>query len=566
MAPRGRPPGRKNGSSLGAAQLQSTPKSTPKTAAAPSTAPTKKTTTSTSITSANSTAATPQAAAASAAATPQTSQATPSGKKPAAKKGKLGRPAKGTPRSTNATPASASAAAAANAAAVATPATPATTAAANEIHVIPLSEILASEPVAESIERADEQDPVPMDTANNQPNGTAHAAEQSVLPDESRIADEKETSVIAEDATVISTVPVVTQPTRGRPPNSSRIGKHGPLGYTAANVDLEVITYRQLSEDVDAYTIDLDFCTSQLAQDDLTPQEFRTLQLRVLDLSHQIRHCQHRKEGLEAQRALKGGRPLTRPVPSAPRVSTAGNLLAASATLNANGRRPVPNKRTLSATGFENNGAVGGPVKRARAASEVSLQDTISMHSDSSPAANGNSNGAVTNGHNDVGNHSDIEMVHYTGGGNSNGNGNGHTSFVGNDSYLAKTEDEDNSSMTVRRLGFWKCRLCVSEKYLYAGPDRLPANPSKWPLKDMGKLMSHYFDLHTEHEPEERCVELGDALDDNRGPFEHWLRKSRAQKIPDRSIIDETISELQGGRVPKLLRDLCRAAAAFPGA
>lgn len=364
----------------------------------------------------------------------------------------------------------------------------------------------------------------------------------------------------------------MTQPTRGRPPNSSRVGKHGPLGYTAANVDLEVITYRQLSEDVDAYTVDLDFCTSQLAQDDLTPQEFRTLQLRVLDLSHQIRHCQHRKEGLEAQRALKGGRPLTRPVPNAPRVSTAGNLLAAaSATPNvnanaiANGRRPVPNKRPLSATGFENNGAVsGGPVKRARAASEVSLQDTISMHSVGSPAANGI--GAVTNGHNDVGNHSDIEMVHYTGGlHNHNHNHSNGANGIGNDSYLGKTEDED-TSMTVQRLGFWKCRLCVSEKYLYAGPDRLPANPSKWPLKDMGKLMSHYFDLHTEHEPEERCVELGDALDDNRGPFEHWLRKSRAQKIPDRSIIDETISELQAGRVPKLLRDLCRAAAAFPGA
>jgi hypothetical protein len=386
------------------------------------------------------------------------------------------------------------------------------------------------------------------------------------LPDESRIADDKETSIVAEDAPT-SSAPTVSHPTRGRPPNSSRVGRHGPLGYTAANVDLDVITYRQLSEDIDAYNVDLDFCTSQLAQDDLTPQEYRTLQLRVLDLSHQIRHCPHRKEGLEAQRALKGGRPLTRPVPNAPRVSTAGNLTATNGTGTGtgNGRRPVPNKRPLSSTGFDHNGigsngSALGPNKRARAASEVSLQDTISMHSGGSPAVHGSSNGNGNGVANNDDSRSDIEMVHYTGAGNGYNN-----SVVGNDSYLAKTEDDD-ASMTVRRLGFWKCRLCVSEKYLYAGPDRLPNNPSKWPLKDMGKLMSHYFDLHTEHEPEERCVELGDALDDNRGPFEHWLRKSRAQKIPDRSIIDETISELQAGRVPKLLRDLCRAAAAFPGA
>lgn len=136
MAPRGRPPGRKNGSSLGAAQLQTTPKTAPKTAATPATVPTKKTTTTKT--------ATPQAA---------TPQATPVGKKQAAKKGKIGRPSKGTPRSVNATPAAAAAAAAA------TPATPAPT---SEIRVASLSEILANEPVAESIEPADESEAVPM--------------------------------------------------------------------------------------------------------------------------------------------------------------------------------------------------------------------------------------------------------------------------------------------------------------------------------------------------------------------------------------------------------------------
>ena len=74
----------------------------------------------------------------------------------------------------------------------------------------------------------------------------------------------------------------------------------------------------------------------------------------------------------------------------------------------------------------------------------------------------------------------------------------------------------NNPTSSVQRLGFWKCRLCVSQKYLNAGPARVPSEPGKWPLKDISKMLNHYLDLHTEHSPEERCRELGAALEQNR--------------------------------------------------
>ncbi|KJR88945.1 uncharacterized protein SPSK_07241 [Sporothrix schenckii 1099-18] len=572
MAPRGRPPGRKNGGSHGAVQLQSNRKSTPastpkaasKAATTPATAPTKKTTTALATsTNATPAAATPQAA---------TPQATPLGRKSAAKKGKLARPAKGTPRSMNTTPASAAAAAEAAASATAapaavptdTPATPATPAAPAEIRVAPISEILATEHIPEPTEPATERDVVSIDsTADKQPNGTSHAAEQSVLPDESRIDDnDKETSVVADDPPT-TTTPAVRR-ARGRPPNSSRVGKHGPLGYTSANVDLDAITYRQLSEDIKAYEVDLDFCQAQLDQPDLTPQESRTLQLRRLDLSHQVRHCRHRQETLEAQRALHGGRPLTDPVPHAPRVSTAGT---GTLLTNGSGRRPVPNKRPLSVTGFDNSDVgigAGGPSKRARAASEVSLQDTISMRSSGSPvpAVNGIGHGQESNGGDHDDNQSDVEMVaHYTGGHNR---GRSHSSIGShNDSYLGKAEVDDSAAMAEKGAsdgnGFWKCRLCVSAKYQDAKKHlRQPANPSLWPLRRTGRLMTHCLAMHVEHTPEERCMELGDALDHNRGPFEYWTR----QKNVDVSI-PNVIAMLKSGSFPDKLAKHNEGAAKF---
>ncbi|EFX05563.1 hypothetical protein CMQ_3632 [Grosmannia clavigera kw1407] len=332
----------------------------------------------------------------------------------------------------------------------------------------------------------------------------------------------------------------------------SSLGAGG--GYAAAGIDLDAISYRQLNEDVDAYAVDLDFCDSQLAQPDLTPQEMRTLQLRRLDLGHQIRFSQHRREMLEAQRLLKGGRPLGRIVHgSAGGRDSSVTLASRSKTLQ--GPAGPMTKRSMSVTALPGDPAA----KRVRAVSEASGQDTISVHSSNGCGSDSNVDGSMVGSRrcsldpDATAAAADVTMLSTMTAMTSATNG-------------TDEADERDATYSLQRLGFWKCRLCTSEKYLMAGAGRQPSAPSKWPLKDMGKLMSHYFDMHTEHEPDERCAELGDALDRNRGPFEYWLRKSRAQRIPDRSIIDQVVQELQDGRVPKTLRDLCRAAAAFPGA
>lgn len=508
MPPRGRPPGRKNGASLGAAPSQ-----------------------------------------------PGSTETTPA-KKPAVKKGRVGRPtkdAKDSPQvstplkdvtciSVGNTPSQAPGSAPA----------PTPTALPDQ----PPTQIPASTP-------AQTHTPVPIPvpaTALSAPTGgsTDADAEQQT---ETR---PRQPSVAADETTAptdsSTPAPAPVQPVRtgprpvGRPrlngtgSKASRNTANDMNGYAAPSVDLDVISYKQAAEDIDAYLIDLDFCESQLAMDNLTPQEERTLQLRRLDLHHQIRFCRHRKETLEANRAARGGRPLYRSVPAPTRVIPVPSAASPS------GQRPGTGKRKLSnaaddqenMNGHSENGTASHSNKRARAASELSAQDTVSMRS---PGRENEVNGDTT-----IADVSDMDMTFAS---TNTANG-GHNLFT--------KADEEEFGGHVRRLGFWKCRLCVSEKYIYAGPDRLPNAPSKWPLKDMGKLMSHYFDLHTEHDPDERCMELGDALDGNRGPFEHWLRKSRQQKIPDRSVIDEVITELQAGRVPKLLRDLCRAAAAFQGA
>ncbi|CAK7211431.1 hypothetical protein SCUCBS95973_001113 [Sporothrix curviconia] len=395
----------------------------------------------------------------------------------------------------------------------------------------------------------DAETPAPVETfKEEQPNGTAsHPRQQSPPPDENRIVED--VTVIDDDVRP-SPTPVTGPRPRGRPPNSANRAnaRNSALTYASASVDLDDITYRQLGEDIEAYLVDLDFCQSQLnlvKDGDVTPQEARALQLRVLDLHHQVRSCEHRREMMEKQRLIAGGRPFNKSVPVSgpPRASWSGAGLA-----NGNGQRSAPGsalKRPLSSGGVDQNG--NGTNKRARAASEVSIQDTISVHSQD----NAGGNSRVIN--EDV---SDMEIVQY------NGHANDATSP---ERKLFGTADGNHPGTKIQRLGLWYCQLCISEKYLYAGPDRLPSNPSK-EIKDMGKLMTHYFDLHKEHTPEERLYALGEALQKNRGPFAYWLIKSRSQRVDDPAIMDDAISELKSGRVPRLLRDLCRAAAAFPGA
>jgi hypothetical protein len=182
--------------------------------------------------------------------------------------------------------------------------------------------------------------------------------------------------------------------------------------------DLNEITRRQLDEDVKAYRYDLEFSTEVLrdANLSLTAQEIRTIQFRILDLGHQIRHCQHRMEQIDAQFSQTGP--------------------------TANGQRTfyfdaAPKRR---ASAMPANGTPGPTSKRAR-------MSNIGTDADESVEA---------------------ELV---------------------------------DSNTVQRLGYWMCHLCTA---------------NKWPLRDVSKMLTHFLDMHTEHDPEERCVELGNALAANR--------------------------------------------------
>ncbi|KAK0725479.1 hypothetical protein B0H67DRAFT_482300 [Lasiosphaeris hirsuta] len=291
------------------------------------------------------------------------------------------------------------------------------------------------------------------------------------------------------------------------------------------NANLEEITLRQLEEDIIAYRHDLAFCCAQLAEPDLTPQESRTLQLRQLDLGHQIRHSQHRIETLRFQtRNLKPARaPYGSAAPLAYRSPNAGatGTTATNGYGNAHGKGPI--KQPL--TPLPLPGGSGSNLKRA-----------------AGPAGGDNNPGNTTTKRSKV--LPSPEPAH-----------------EGN-STLLNGEDPDHTIL--QRLGYWKCRLCEAPKYLLAGTGRSPAAPCKWPLKDISKMITHFTEMHTEHMPAERCAELGTALSKNRGPFEYWLRRTRAQDVGDGGVIDECINSLLGGTMPGLLRRLSRAAAGMP--
>ncbi|KAK8137856.1 hypothetical protein PG984_001236 [Apiospora sp. TS-2023a] len=269
-----------------------------------------------------------------------------------------------------------------------------------------------------------------------------------------------------------------------------------------SSVDLNQITRRQLEEDILAYRYDLESCRHHLAAPDLTPQEARTVQLRVLDMGHQIRHCKHRLEMIEAQARQS--------------VMSASTSASKRQMFNFD---PAPRRQASEMQ--------GGSVKRPRLSSKPS-------HKQLPPVV----------GHNGIANSDDnnedtieVDMT---------------PSFNG------------GGERAVQRLGFWKCRLCTSNKYLSAGSSRVPSAPCKWPLKDISKMLNHFLDMHTEHTAEERCMELGDALDQNRGPFEYWLTRTRRQDLRDGTFVDDCVDSLQSGSLPDSLRGLNRAAADFP--
>ncbi|KAI0402311.1 hypothetical protein F4802DRAFT_377051 [Xylaria palmicola] len=287
----------------------------------------------------------------------------------------------------------------------------------------------------------------------------------------------------------------------------SRSASHAALGGGDAALnyedsDLNAITRSQMKQDLIAYRYDLEFCQTQLTtQPNLSPQEIRKIQIRILDCGHSIRHCKHRIQTLEAQARLGiapyGSTPLA--------VSGAG-------------------------AGIYRAGGTATPVnKHKRQRVRKSEGDGLAGEADAAADVDGADNSIAAVG-----------------------------------GVIDTTSSPGAPTHSLQRLGYWDCRLCRSRKYLEAGSNRVPSAPCKWPLKDISKMINHFLDLHTEHTPKERCGELGDALARNRGPFEYWLTRTKSQEIEDLNTIDDYIRSLQEGSLPDAMRGLLRAATVFP--
>ncbi|KAJ4412010.1 hypothetical protein N0V85_003760 [Neurospora sp. IMI 360204] len=333
-------------------------------------------------------------------------------------------------------------------------------------------------------------------------------------------------------------------------------------GYENIN-NIEEIQLRQFHEDIDAYQHDLAFCTATLAMPDLTPQEARTFQLRQLDLGHQIRHCQHKIENLQVQ-LRRQGIPFTNYSASSGGRAYTASLLAGAGVAGV--------KRSGPSDDDDDGGKTTGSAKKAKLTpdepqlldadgDEVMITGGGASRERETGSPNGNSSspqpqpllyGTPGTWEYNIPLHPSYQHQHQQ----QNGNGTNNNS--------PPYDEENQQNTALQRLGYWKCRLCSAPKYLLAGTGRSPAAPCKWPLKDISKMITHFTEMHTEHSPAERCSELGYALAKNRGPFEYWLRRTRAQNVGDGEIIDEIIQGLINGVMPHQLRRLSRAASGMP--
>lgn len=239
--------------------------------------------------------------------------------------------------------------------------------------------------------------------------------------------------------------------------SSAVMPRHQPTPFTA-------LLLRHMAEDLNAYGYDRDYCTKLLQEQSLTPQEARTLRLRVLDLNHQTRLTQHKIEVLNALSGLEGSQApdtvinslnaLTQPSPA-----NGGQLFGAGAPEN-------PGLSLLHhATQSTSPAAV--PVKRPSVSSYSPSAHAIKRPRKEVPAS-------------------------------------------------PPVDGAGGTGTTVQRLGHWKCRLCTSAKYAAAPQPKQPSAACKWALRDVAKMITHFTDMHGEHTPAERCQELGDALSSNR--------------------------------------------------
>lgn len=251
--------------------------------------------------------------------------------------------------------------------------------------------------------------------------------------------------------------------------------------------DLDAITVRQLNEDICAYDYDLEYCKAQLEDAELTPQEMRTLQLRTLDLGHQIRHCKHRIETIKAQTRKS---PHAHPHAFRPANSSAGPMAFAGNGHHGSGSNQ---SRAMGSS----NSTLGIGLSPGRRAMDMPAATPVVKRSLMGEDDGGSSAKRVKMAS------PDLDII-------------GGVRGVGGSFGGGGLDEDGNVNTALQRLGFWRCRLCSAPKYLLAGAGRTPAAPCKWPLKDISKMITHFTEMHAEHTPAERCVELGAALAQNR--------------------------------------------------
>jgi hypothetical protein len=287
-------------------------------------------------------------------------------------------------------------------------------------------------------------------------------------------------------------------------PAASTVARQAVQDYEYAD-NLDEITVRQLEEDIRAYSYDLDYCRAQLQEADLTltPQETRTLQLRILDLGHQIRHCRHRIELARAQARKSSAPGWSLPIHRHQREIGSGLGPIPRTTNGLPSSTISKHPRNPSGSGLgAGTGSIMPPSKRVTSGSKRPSLPDPSDDEETEKETNHKAHDAASASASASAAAKRPKLT--------------APSPSDSDTVMAGGGMDDEVNTTLQRLGFWKCRLCSAPKYLLAGSGRSPAAPCKWPLKDISKMITHFTEMHAEHTPAERCAELGAALSHNR--------------------------------------------------
>ncbi|KAM7203191.1 hypothetical protein V8F20_004133 [Naviculisporaceae sp. PSN 640] len=326
-------------------------------------------------------------------------------------------------------------------------------------------------------------------------------------------------------------------PTAGNPVRNT-------AGYEYSN--LEEITIRQLREDIHAYNHDRQWCEDMLRLDDISPAEARTYQLRILDISHQIRSCNHRIENLELQ--MRRTMPLASRTPQYSIYNT--NQRATAAPPKTNGHAAAASENRAVTNGTPNTGVVNGNATRGTTPSgQASGENPLKRGAaEMSPARSDSAEYSYKRQRLPMTNTIPVDPIEFD-------------QDADLDEVIAQ-----GPILAVQRLGFWKCHLCHTPKYLLAPVGKSPAAPTKWALKDISKMITHFCVMHSEQTVADRLSELGQAFELNRGPFQYWLKTTKNARldahgnIEGGSSIDEIIETLKAGRMPMALRRFSNSA------